>query len=401
VNLFTASSLLVAPGEYYPGGGVLLDGQVQRVARSPGEVSELATEFGVEVQDLGAGLLAPGLVNAHAHLELTGVDTGPDRSFRGWLAGLMAVRGASTHADRCRAATAGADELLRSGTTAVGDIDSTGAAQEALRGHSLRLRLYREVIDAYAPERTSRALELVRKRLGLRPGMSEGISPHAPYTVSPALFDGLREIAETHALAVTIHWSETPEEVEWTLRGSGPMQGLIPRSPMRSGLDLIEEAGLLTRTTSLVHGNHPAAGEIERIARAGSVCVHCPGSHAFFGRDPFPVFDYMEAGVPIALGTDSAASNDRLDMRREMSLIRAAHPGLRPEDVWSMATVNGARALGMPGDSGTLRPGADADFCLWDVDVSDADTCLEALTSGTPEVVATWIGGRQVSCPQG
>jgi len=401
VKLFTARSLLVAPGKYHSGGGILCDGSIERVACSPGEVRSLAREPGVEVEDLGSGVLAPGLVNAHAHLELTGVDTGPDRSFRGWLAGLMAARRASTHEERVAATRCGADELLRGGTVAVGDIDSTGAAQEALRSHGLRVLLYREVLDACEPERTARALESVLERLAPSPRMREGISPHAPYTVSAALFMGLRQLAHAQGLPVTIHWAETPEEVEWTMHGTGALTGLIARAPFRSGLDLIDDAGLLTQQTSLVHANHTGPGELERIARAGSTCVHCPGSHAFFGRAPFVIEDFLGAGIPIALGTDSGASNDRLDMRREMRLLREAHPGLEPQLVWTMATVNGARALGAARAPGTLQPGADADFCLYEFEPDGVDDCQEVLTGGAPAVGGTWIGGQHVPHPVG
>ena len=110
------------------------------------------------------------------------------------------------------------------------------------------------------------------------------------------------------------------------------------------GLDRIEAAGLLGRRTSLVHGNYPSSGELPRIARSGATVVHCPGSHAFFRREPFPLARYRRAGVPIALGTDSAASNGSLDMRREMALLRRAHAGLAPAEGGQRARVRRRRS---------------------------------------------------------
>jgi cytosine/adenosine deaminase-related metal-dependent hydrolase len=147
---------------------------------------------------------------------------------------------------------------------------------------------------------------------------------------------------------------------------------------------------------SLVHGNFPARGEAERIAAAGAVVVHCPGSHAWFEREPFPLEHYRRRGVVLALGTDSLASNEALDLRREMALLRRAHPHLRPEFVWDMATRNGARALGAAGRIGELIPGSAADICAFRTDADTRTDALEQLTSSAPAVAGVWIGGRGV-----
>ena len=90
----------------------------------------------------------------------------------------------------------------------------------------------------------------------------------------------------------------------------------------RRAIRALERAGLLGSRTALIHANWPGPGEVERVAAAGAMVVHCPGSHAFFDRAPFPLDRYRAAGIPVALGTDSAASNAALDMRREMRLLR-------------------------------------------------------------------------------
>lgn len=197
-------------------------------------------------------------------------------------------------------------------------------------------------------------------------------------------------------LPVTIHWSETSEELEWMHAGRGELAGLVRHSPRRTGLDLIEASGLLGPATSLVHGNHPERGEAVRIQRAGATVVHCPGSHAFFGRDPFPFRHYRQRGVRVALGTDSSASNDELDMRREMALLLRATPWLDPREVFAMATVHGAHALGLAGEVGRLERGTRADLCHFRVSAVETKACLEELTAAIPEVGGVWIGGRRV-----
>jgi cytosine/adenosine deaminase-related metal-dependent hydrolase len=104
----------------------------------------------------------------------------------------------------------------------------------------------------------------------------------------------------------------------------------------------------------------------------------------------------LRAGVRIALGTDSLASNDDLDMAREMALLRTAHRDLSPERVWDMATRAGARALGHSTQAGTLAPGSRADAVAWSVPARSRRAALEALTSGSGAVGRVWIDGEQV-----
>jgi len=162
---------------------------------------------------------------------------------------------------------------------------------------------------------------------------------------------------------------------------------------------VIEAAGLLRPSLTLVHGNHPSRGDLSRIARAGAALVHCPGTHLFFGREPFPVRRWLDAGVTVALGTDGLSSNADLDMRREMALLRQAHRDLDPETVFDLATRAGARALGLAGRAGEIVPGAFADLCAHRFGGSPARgsvEVLDALTTGCSSVAAVWIAGRPV-----
>jgi cytosine/adenosine deaminase-related metal-dependent hydrolase len=195
-------------------------------------------------------------------------------------------------------------------------------------------------------------------------------------------------------MPLSMHWSETEADLAWLRDGSGPLAALLGESPRASGLDLLEQSGMLRAPLSLVHGNFPARGEAERIAAAGAVVVHCPGSHAWFERAPFPLRHYRARGVVLALGTDSLASNDDLDMRREMARLRSGHPELAPAFVWEMATRNAATALGARGFVGELQPGACADLVAFEIRARSRADALEQLTASVPEVAHVWIGGR-------
>jgi cytosine/adenosine deaminase-related metal-dependent hydrolase len=397
-TLVTARALLVDATTFVEGGGLLVEaGTVRKVLTSPAAVARSKSRT-QRVLELGDALLAPGFVNAHAHLELGALAGRTPRGaeFGAWVREVLAEKAKLRRVDFERAVASGADASLRSGVTSLADIDSTDAARRGLRGAALRVWSMRELLDAYDPARTPLALARVRRALPTSARRREGLSPHAPFTASPALLAQVAVLARKRRAPVAIHWSESAAEEAWLRDGAGPLAALLGPSPRRSGLDLLAQAGLLSAPLALVHGNFPARGEPQRIARAGAVVVHCPGSHAWFERAPFPWRTYLRAGVRLALGTDSLASNESLDLRREMQLARRSAPWLAPEQVFAMATDAGAAALGMQGRIGTLQVGASADFVAHAI-CGARGPVLEALTHGVVAIAGVWIGGRAVA----
>jgi cytosine/adenosine deaminase-related metal-dependent hydrolase len=368
-------------------------GRIDRVLTSAAAVRRA----GIPVEDLGECVLLPGFVAAHTHLDLAGFHRriSAGRRFPDWIRALLGARAGAAPAELERATRGAAERMLATGTTCVGDIDATGRLIAASRGLRLRVRRYREVLDAGDAARAQdalRALHSPRRHAAL---WTEGVSPHAPYTISAELWAAIARHARRHRSHCAIHWAETPEERAWLERGLGPFAGLLVHSPRRSGLDAIESAGLLGPRTALIHGNDATPDERGRIARSGAVLVHCPGTHAFFGRERFDAEAWRAAGVPLALGTDSLASNDDLDMGREMALFRAAQPGFGPEQVLEMATGSAARAVGLAGRVGTLDVGAWADCAALAAPGRDAAERLDAITRGLGRPIAVWVGGMR------
>jgi cytosine/adenosine deaminase-related metal-dependent hydrolase len=395
-TVLAADSVLADAWTWHAGGGVLVEGE--RIARVlPSRASVLRAARGARLVELDGLVLTPGLVNAHAHLELSGLAGQLERAgpFGAWVGRLLALRDARGARGRARDARAGALRCLATGTTSLGDVDTTGAAERGLARPPLRIRVFRELLDAQDPARTAAVLERARAASQRDQRMRIGLAPHAPYSASPTLLSAVARESRRRALPVSVHWSETQAELDWLARGEGPLAALLGTSPRRSGLDLLQSAGLLRRGLLLVHGNLPQRGEPARIAQANATLVHCPGSHAWFGRERFDVARYVRAGVRLALGTDSLASNEDLDLAREMALLRAAHPELAPERVWEMATAAGAAALAMESARGVLHAGALADAVAWRVPPARSRRAvLEALTARAGEVEAVWVGGR-------
>ncbi|HLQ36750.1 MAG TPA: amidohydrolase family protein, partial [Planctomycetota bacterium] len=287
-------------------------------------------------------------------------------------------------------------QLAADGCTALGEIDSTGAGCTALLRSPLLARCYQELTGFHLDAEAARAL--VRARW--QPAVSEvvaGLSPHAPYSVSPALFAA----AAAQSRWLQVHCAETMEEVQFLRSGRGPFRELLARlgrlpagfrSPRATPVGWLRQHGVLRRGTVLVHCQHLQRGDRGLIARAGATIAVCPGTIVWFRRPPPPVADWLAAGIPVALGTDSRASNTALSMRRELVAAAALWPGLPPRTLLAMATSHGGKALGLA--AGALRPGRRADLFAVRADTDSADALLELLVQGEREVAFTCVRGR-------
>jgi len=329
---------------------------------------------GVPVHDLGHAAIIPGLVNAHTHLEFSGLaqplDAGSG-TFADWIRRVIDWR-RQRPADVLKGVARppiehGLRENLHAGTTLVGEI-----ATEAWRDVPLPVDgvVFRELIGLRAAA-CRLQLELARGHLSqagrLQQGWQVGISPHAPYTVHPDL---LCEIARWSAQAgfpVAVHLAESREELQLLQRQEGPLVELLREldawdpAAIRAGTRPRDYLSVLARARRVlvVHGNYLDAEEIAYLGRqsARMSVVYCPRTHARFGHRPYPLAQMLAAGVNVALGTDSRASNPDLSLLAELRYLAARHPDLPPERALALATRNGAVALGRGQDCGTIRAG--------------------------------------------
>ena len=202
-----------------------------------------------------------------------------------------------------------------------------------------------------------------------------------------------------------VHVAETAEEQRFLRRGDGAFRELLERlgrlpsgfrPPGVGAVAWLDRLGVLGPRTALVHCQHLEEGDLARIRARGSTIVVCPGTIRYFRRPPPDVARWLDMGIPVALGTDSRASNDGLSMPVEMSRARRLWPQLSPRRILAMATLYGARALARPG-IGSLRKGRRADcFAIDTNNCRSADDVLECLTEGSLGIAATFLGGRRV-----
>ncbi len=353
--------------------------------------------------------MIPGLVNAHIHLELTRTSILPPAPTRLdlWIHSLLQAL-EKTGEKRSRAAVAeGIRQCLRSGTTTVGEIETLGISSVLLRRSPLRARVFRELIGldpAKAPSLLRRAKQFAHQK-PLR-HLRYGVSPHAPYSTSEELLRNLAAWSRREKICFAMHLAESPGEIEMIQEGRGALMGMLSKkgkipsswvAPRVRPFDWIQSLGLLSSRFTLIHGNLLRDREMEKVVQRNGSVVYCPGSHAYFRYEKYPLEKMLRKGVRVALGTDSLASNRSLDMFREMASIRKNHPSVSPRQIFTMATAAGAGALGWQDAAGCLKPGKEADFLMIPTPNSmSGDGLMDFLTSAKPKPSAVFISGKRV-----
>ena len=331
------------------------------------------------VVDYEDAVLLPGFVNAHTHLELTGLAgrIPPGRSLADWLGRLVGeLRGGLAGPEAMRnAVQPGIRMSLAAGVTTVGDISASPAVtRPILAASELAAVSFGEVI---AIGRRRRMLdERLAAALGFaspRPDFVVGLSPHAPYTVEPAAMRHCAAAARAHRMPLCVHAAESTEEAEFTRHAAGPLadhlralglwdEGITPTG--MGPIELIDAAGLLTPATVIAHANYASGADIGRLASSGASVAYCPRTHAAFGHQPHSFRALRAAGVNVCIGTDSLASNPDLSILGELRFLRARHPDVDAMTLLEMGTHCGAKALGLDGQVGRLAPGLRADIVV-------------------------------------
>ena len=334
--------------------------------------------------DLGDVILTPGLVNAHCHLELTAMRGFlEDLDFRRWILRLTSARGAVFDRDALLdAARYGIEEGLRAGITTFADTSESAVGLQAMREAAVRGIVFQEVFGP-DPSQCARSIADLREKIGgLRyletPLVRVGVSPHAPYTVSDDLFRATAALARELNLPVAVHVAESELETQLVSTGSGGFadglrrRGIDVAPRAESPIALLQACGVLDARPLLIHCIRVNAADVERIASSSSSVAHCPVSNAKLGHGVAPLLDLLAAGIPVGIGSDSMASNNRMDLLEEARIALLAQRavsrlGDAPEaaDMIDLATIAGARALGLDAQIGSLETGKQADLAAF------------------------------------
>lgn len=316
--------------------------------------------------DFGNAAIIPGLVNAHTHLDLTGMRGAvpPRPDFVGWLRDVVAYRRSRTPEEVAADVRAGLDECLRTGTTLIGDISAGGLSWDALAGAPVWAVCFREVLGLPAGRVPTAWADLGRwvEEHPDTPTCRAGVSPHAPYSVHKAMIE-----AAARLWPVCIHVAESTAECELLDRRTGPLvpflreMGVWDPSGLAPSWDWVVWKASRAPAALFAHGNYLSSAT--RLP-PNSTVVYCPRTHAAFGHPRHPFAEFVSRGARVALGTDSLASNPDLDLLAEARLIHERHPDLPGDRLLRMATLSGAEALGFSDVTGNLDAGKSADLVV-------------------------------------
>lgn len=382
--------------------GVLVDGG--RIAAVAPLAQLCADNPGIAVQERPRHLLIPGLVNTHCHAAMTLLrGLGDDLPLMAWLQDrIWPAEQALVSEDFVHdGAVLACHEMLLGGITCFNDMyffpEATARAARSLGMKAMVGIIVFEFPSAYGAgpdDYIARGLAL-RDRLRDDGGVYFSFAPHAPYTVSDRSFNRIATLAAELELPVTTHLHETADEIERSMAEHG----------MRP-IERLDRLGLLGPEFLAVHGVHLDASDLARLAAVGASVSHCPHSNLKLASGIAPVASMLAAGVNVTIGTDGAASNNRLDLlseARTAALLAKGSSGdaaaFGSRRVLESMTLGGARALGLDADIGSIEHGKAADLVALDLASLEpfhdpVSTLIHA--SGREAVTDVWIDGKHV-----
>lgn len=379
------------------------EGQILDILPSEQAVGSYSARI---THQLRGHVVIPGFVNAHTHAAMSLLrGYADDLPLMEWLNKRIwpaekAWVGPSFVEDGTRLAIA---EMLLSGTTCFNDMyffpDITGKVAEEVGIRAcigLILIDFPTVWAQDAAEYLAKA-EKVREQFQYNAMIQCAMAPHAPYSVSDQPLEQAGKFAADHGLRVHIHVHETADEINHGMKTDGfrPMARL-------------DTLGLTSDRLLAVHTTQLEDAEIQHLADKKAHVIHCPESNLKLASGFCPVDRLMKAGVNVALGTDSAASNDDLDMLGEMRTAALLAKGVSKDAsalpaavALRMATLNGAKALGMEDITGSLRPGKSADLVAVDLSGLESQPIYDPLAqlvyaTNRHQISDVWVAGQHV-----
>ncbi len=388
------------------------------------------------IEDFGQAAILPGLVNAHAHLELTvmrGFLEPEEGNFFAWLRKLTVARMAMTPEDLLVSATCGAIEAARAGITCAADASSAATeAMKALRQVGMRGIVYQESFGPdpkLAAENVAKLREQISSMRDMESDLVRvGVSPHAPYTVSAPQLELISRLAIDQKLPVMMHAAESQAEKLFMLKGRGffaeglSARGIQWQAPGVSTIQYLARHGILETKPLLAHCINVDDADLDLIKQSGAGIAHCPRSNAKLGHGRAPLQKFISHQIKLGLGSDSVASNNTCDLLEEARfatlLARLDAPDSSPrvsearpsgrasipisaDHMLFAATLGGARALGLDNQIGALVEGMQADMAVIDLNGAHqqpVNNPFEALvfSSSGRDVVMTMVAGKEI-----
>lgn len=353
--------------------------------------------------DHGDVAILPALVNAHTHLELSCLEkrikTGVN--FMDWLRSLLAEIDKLDEEDFNHGIVRGLKKSYENGTGLLADISNTGRSVDYLKKVFIKSVVFLEALGF-----NSKTLPLYLERLKSNYNRLKnckhprvGLAAHSPYTVSPELLKRIQALSINGFPMLSIHVAESRYESDF-LMGKGPIYDLLTERkfwngdwfpPKKSPVQYLDDLGLLTPRTLCIHLVQISNSDIETLSRRRSKICLCPRSNHKLRVGSPPVEKLLRAGLQIALGTDSLASNDDLSVLKEMAAIKGIAPSIPPGEIIRMGTINGATALNMEERLGSIDEGKEGLLISVPVSSSSPEKLYEEIVCEGYRKELKWI----------
>ena len=392
-----------------PDGSITNDGAI--VISDTGNILAMGTAETImkkftrhRIHRLRNAVLLPGFVNLHTHLELPSLlDMVHARSFPDWIINLIRAKKDLRKQNYLRAAKENINTLIRSGTTTVGEICTHGESPALLKQSRLRSVVYHEIIKVgsgvkdqgsriHLPMLTDSAL------------VKSGFSPHTPYTVAQEILCEISRLSKKKGIRIAMHIAESKEEIrllqgknsglERLYRLAGWDLSWAPRG--HSSIEYLKRIGFLSPRLLAVHAVQATNEDIDLIRKSKVSVAHCPRSNRETGVGVMPLKKFLDAGINVGLGTDSLASSPSLNMWDEMRYAYQIHrrSGVSAKDIFRIATINGAKALGLDKEIGALEPGKKADMIAVHLPGKDTGDIYSDLLRETKSCIMSMVNGK-------
>ena len=356
--IIRARTVVTMDGPPIENGAVAIsENQIIDVGNFP-EVS--ARHSGKQIVDLGEKALLPGFINAHCHLDYTCLrgKIPPRKSFADWIRAINAKKAKLSRGDYLASINEGFAEAKRFGTTTIANLTAFPELISQIQA-PIRTWWFAELIDVRSPERANEIVDRAIESLGRArpPGAPGGLAPHALFTASRDLYQRCERVARREKILLTTHLAESREETDMFRQESGPlyefmksigrpMEDCGQETPLEKFVGRLGDASLPAHWI-VAHLNELAESDFKLLKELTSKfhIVHSPRSHDYFGHSRFHFEKLRALGFNICLGTDSLASNESLSLFAEMRAFQRSEPGISPDKVLEMVTVNGGQAL--------------------------------------------------------
>lgn len=390
--------LLTMAGPPIRGGRVAVE--AGRIVAAGGELSGRPADLVID------GIVLPGLVNAHTHLELSYLQGAvpPAERFADWVSRLIALR--RTHDEAAEPAVLAkarqaARMLHATGTAVVGDVSNTLGTPAVLAQEGLSGVVFQELLGFGPGDRVDQVRDARARADRARvPGVRVSLAAHAPYSVSPELFTAIRDDLEAHEGDVsTVHVAEGAEEVEFVRSGQGPWRTMLDglgawnpawEPPGLSPIAYLDTLGFLNGRVLAVHAVQAEGPDLARLRASGTTLVSCPRSNRWVGAGSPPIDAFYASHVRVAFGTDSLASVPDLNLFHELAEARRLAPRVPARWILESATAVGAAALGCEEDFGTIEAGKRAALLTVRMPAGPSDP-EEYLVSGVDAASVGWL----------